>query len=87
MALGHGIGGTMADIDLAMIGVMLQRLLDDVRLLKDGQQRIERHIARSERRDADNLAAHADHLQAVTDLRERIDRIERRLDLSGSPSP
>ena len=71
----------MADIDLAMVGVMLQRLLDDARLLKEGQARIERHIARAERRDADNLAAHADHLQSVTELRERIERIEHRLEL------
>jgi hypothetical protein len=66
---------------------MLHRLLEDMRMLKEGQARIERHIARAERRDANNLAAHADHLQSVTELRERIERIERRLDIRDAGTP
>jgi hypothetical protein len=46
----------MAEASLEIIMIAVQRLLDDVRLLKEGQGRIERYMARSERRDAENLA-------------------------------
>lgn len=47
----------MADVSLEMLMVMLQRLLEDVRLLKDAMTRVERYVARSDRRDAETLGA------------------------------
>jgi hypothetical protein len=78
----------MADVSLEMPMIAVQRLLDDMRLVKEGQTRIERYMARSERRDAENLAmqaenriGQADHSAQITQLAERVERIERRLEL------
>jgi hypothetical protein len=78
----------MPDVSLEMPMIAVQRLLDDMRLVKESQIRIERYMARSERRDAENLAmqaenriGQADHSAQITQLAERVERIERRLEL------
>jgi hypothetical protein len=82
----------MADVTLDMLMFAVSRALDDLRLLKEGMGRVEKHLARSERRDAENLAmqaesrlGHADHSAQIADLVERIERIERRLELRETP--
>jgi hypothetical protein len=83
----------MTDVSLEMLMTMTQRLLEDMRLMKDSMVRVERFISRVERRDAENLAMHAetrignaDHGTQLTELKQRLDRIERRLDLSETPT-
>jgi hypothetical protein len=82
----------MADVSLEMLMIAVQRALDDLRVLKESMTRVERYMARSERRDAENLAmqaesriAHADHSAEITRLNERVERIERRLELRDTP--
>jgi hypothetical protein len=78
----------MPEVTLDLLMIAVQRALDDLRLLKDAVSRVERHAARWERRDAELLAmiaedraVHADELDRINQLAERVDRIERRLEL------
>lgn len=78
----------MAEINLQMLMHMVERALDDLRLVKESQARIERYVARAERRDAEGLAMHAetrlglaDQGAAYNELKDRVERIERRLDI------
>jgi hypothetical protein len=82
----------MAEVNLEMLQVAIFRALDELRLLREGMARVEKHLSRSERRDAENLAmraedrlAQADHSHQIAELGERLERVERRLELREAP--
>jgi predicted nucleic acid-binding Zn-ribbon protein len=77
----------MANKQDSLMVEILRRLQADMAELKEGQRTANVHLAAIENHMAGfhlTVSAHTDELSA---LRQRIERIERRLELSDAPNP
>lgn len=71
----------MADVTLDMLGELMGRVHSEVRALRDDVRDLSRRVSALEQQLLYGLAAQASTSARIDGLVERVDRIERRLEL------